>query len=102
MSGDSFGVILTGNSGNPKFVFGTADGYLIYIEGLLPYTAAKDMLRRPGTNTRFGDDYEYETYKYGMSLKDYRANDAADIRDARRLGIAQGLRARSYYKRVAD
>lgn len=102
VSGDSFGVLLTGNSGNPKFVFGTTDGYLIYIEGLLPYTAAKDMLRRPGTNTRFGDDYEYETYKYGMSLKDYRANDAADIRDARRMGIAQGLRARSYYKRVAD
>lgn len=102
VSGDSFGVLSTGNSGNPKFVFGTTDGFLLYIEGLLPYTAAKDMRRRPGTSTRFGDEYEYETYKYGMSLKDYRANDAADLKEARRAGLAQGLRARSYFKRIAD
>ena len=37
-----------------------------------------------------------------MSLKDYRANDAADLKEARRAGLAQGLRARSYFKRIAD
>lgn len=102
VSGDSFGVILSGNSGNPKLVFGTTDGYLLYIDGLLPYAEAKDMKRRAGTDKRFSDDYEYETYKYGMNFAEYRKRDMADIAEARRLNKAQGLRPRTYYKRVAD
>lgn len=102
VSGDSFGVILSGNSGNPKLVFGTSDGYLLYIDGLLPYAEAKDMKRRAGTDKRFSDDYEYETYKYGMNFAEYRKRDMADIAEARRLNKAQGLRPRTYYKRIAE
>jgi hypothetical protein len=106
VTGDSFAVITTNNSANPKLVFGTRDGNLLYIEGLLPYMEAKDMRRTAVSGgwfpSQFSDDYEYETYKFGMSYSEYRKNERADIAKAQSLKLANGVRPRSYYKRIAD